>query len=377
MRPGAQNDASKRHATDGVIESQLHMVDTSERFQRFTFAPGHGSPFDPPPPPSLPVDEPEPEAHAPAVSPPLTNKKPAAIKVKRLHISQLTPERFEREHRSCGVPLIIEGALDAGAAHWRLQEFVGLFSPDATYQCRVHGGDSFATSPDMWRNRKSHARQVVWTTPGKFADTINSGIAAREDCYVQADIQGTAAGDRLAPDLARIGARCGLGLHQQYGAMANMWWGAPGHTEPLHMDVTDGTLCQLRGRKRIVLFPPSCWRDELFPFPASRSGMSWAFSQVRQSQPDLERFPRLASALQQRMELMLEEGEVLFIPACCAHEISGEPLLADGTPVEHVLSINRFWRTDPNLVRPHMPADALEGYEKSMAFEERRPFSYG
>jgi len=73
---------------------------------------------------------------------------------------------------------------------------------------------------------------------------------------MQADIQGTAAGGRLAPDLDRIGLECGLQLHQQYGAMVNMWWGAAGHTEPLHMDVTDGTLCQLRGRKRIYLFPP-------------------------------------------------------------------------------------------------------------------------
>ena len=70
-------------------------------------------------------------------------------------------------------------------------------------------------------------------------------------------------------------------------------------------------------------------------------------------------------------------SQVLFIPACCAHEITGEHTLADGTPVEHVLSINRFWRTDPNLVRPHMPPDALAGYEKSMAFDEKRPFSYG
>ena len=92
--------------------------------------------------------------------------------------------------------------------------------------------------------------------------------------------------------------------------MANMWWGAPGHTEPLHMDVTDGTLCQLRGRKSIVLFPPSCWKDELYPFPSSNTGMSWAFSTVRLAQPDFERFPRLADALQQKMELMLDEGEV-------------------------------------------------------------------
>ena len=301
---------------DGLWTIAKQMVDT-ERFQRFTFAPGHGSPFDPPPPPPPPIVEPLPQpAQAPAALPARKNKKPN--QVRRLHISKLTPELFEREHRSCGVPLIIEGALDSAAEHWRLQSFVNLFSPEATYQCRIHGGDAFATSPDMWRNKKSHARHVVWTSPGKFADTITSGIAAREDCYVQADIQGTQAGNKLAPDMDRIGQRCGLRLHQQYGAMANMWWGAPGHTEPLHMDVTDGTLCQLRGRKSIVLFPPSCWKDELYPFPSSNTGMSWAFSTVRLAQPDFERFPRLADALQQKMELMLDEGEVGIVLCCLA-----------------------------------------------------------
>lgn len=126
---------------------------------------------------------------------------------------------------------------------------------------------------------------------------------------MQADVQGTGAGAKLAPSLDRIGMHCGLKHHQQYGAMVNMWWGPPNHTEPLHMDVTDGTLCQLRGRKRIFLFPPGCWKD-LYPFPSNPKGMSWAFAQVRQSQPDFERFPRLADALPQRMELMLDEGEV-------------------------------------------------------------------
>ena len=134
------------------------------------------------------------------------------------------------------------------------------------------------------------------------------------------------------------------------------------------MDVTDGTLCQLRGRKKIFLFPPHCWKD-LYPFPNSQKGMSWAFSQVKQSQPDFDKFPRLAAALEHRIELTLNEGEVLFIPACCAHEITGEAKLADGSPAEHVLSMNRFWRTRAKLVRPHMPADSLAGYNSSGAFE--------
>jgi len=97
--------------------------------------------------------------------------------------------------------------------------------------------------------------------------------------------------------------------------------------------------------------------------------MSWAFAQVRQSQPDYARWPRLEGAMRQRIELVLDEGEVLFIPACCAHEISGEALLDDGTPAEHVLSMNRFWRTRSSLVRPHLAPEALTSYNASLAFE--------
>ena len=152
------------------------------RFVRFTFAPGQGSPFD------VPHADSQAEAAPPAALPPpraLPSAPTSSQTIRRLHISQLTPERFDREHRSCGVPLIIQGALQMGP-HWELQEFVSLFEAEAAYQVRIHGGDSFATTPDMWRNKKSHARHVVWTSPQKFADTIATGIAAR---YARCAIQ--------------------------------------------------------------------------------------------------------------------------------------------------------------------------------------------
>ena len=119
------------------------------------------------------------------------------------------------------------------------------------------------------------------------------------------------------------------------------------------MDVTDGMLFQLRGRKHVVLFPPSTWAD-LYPFPPSTSGMSWAFSQVSLAHPDFKLFPRLKGALEHRMELVLEPGEVLYIPACAAHEIAG------GHGTDHVLSVNRFWHTSPARVLPNLPDRATK-----------------
>jgi hypothetical protein len=173
------------------------------------------------------------------------------------------------------------------------------------------------------------------------------------------------------------------------------------------MDVTDGTLLQLHGYKRVILFPPSCWRH-LRPYPLDPAGVSWAFSRLSlqaalAAEPaTLE--PALREALAQRMEVILREGDVLFIPACAAHEISGlevpmcdhqgdvvagcgagcaapAPINGSGSchtdsrsetaipsqagardEPHHVLSVNRFWETDPARVIPHLPKDAQRAF---------------
>ena len=119
--------------------------------------------------------------------------------VARVSIEALTPALFRDHFLLRGVPCVIQGAIRSDVSQWRLGTFASsLESSGTTYACRIHGGDSFATTPQMWRGR-SHARHVVRTTPQKFAETITSGVGAREDCYVQADIQGTAAAASVGP----------------------------------------------------------------------------------------------------------------------------------------------------------------------------------
>ena len=286
--------------------------------------------------------------------------------VERIAASDLTPALFERRFRATSTPVVVTGLLPTDPSEpWRLSCFCELLDPAAAYSCRIHGGDGYAQQPGRWTG-KSHARHTVLSSARKFAEAITSGVAAREDCYVQHDISTSEAGQLLAPALAELGERAGLRLHAQHGALVNMWWGPPCHTEPLHMDCCDGTLLQLRGRKRVVLFPARCWAG-LRPFPVEAERQLWAFSRVSRAELAGDGGGAgLAAVLAQKMEVVLDEGEALYIPACCAHEISGERERAKGVLSDHVLSVNRFWATDAARVTPYLPDDARAEFLKSL-----------
>lgn len=56
--------------------------------------------------------------------------------------------------------------------------------------------------------------------------------------------------------------------------------------------------------------------------------------------PDFASFPKLKQALQHKQEVILNQGELLYIPAHWWHEVTA---LGD----EMVCSVNRFWRVYP------------------------------
>jgi len=283
------------------------MVETGNVFRRFTFVSGSSSSSSSSaayatdaalstPPPKIKVRRRR-GAASPKTVVSRTDVDATALAkptVERIAACDLTPALFERRFRATSTPVVVTGLLPSDPSEpWRLERFCELLDPAAAYSCRIHGGDGYAQQPGRWTG-KSHARHTVLSSARKFAEAITSGVAAREDCYVQHDISTSEAGRRLAPALAELGERTGLQLHAQHGALVNMWWGPPGHTEPLHMDCCDGTLLQLRGRKRVVLFPARCWAG-LRPFPVEAERQLWAFSRVGQPLLGDRRRPRDAA----------------------------------------------------------------------------------
>lgn len=94
---------------------------------------------------------------------------------------------------------------------------------------------------------------------------------------------------------------------------SRVWIGSEGTRSMLHSDLKDNLFCQVHGRKSVILMS---WRDSraAYPFPDNLVN-----SRVDLAHPDLDRFPRLASAT--FYQAVVEPGEILYIPRGWWHDI--------------------------------------------------------
>lgn len=72
------------------------------------------------------------------------------------------------------------------------------------------------------------------------------------------------------------------------------------------------------GTKRITLFPPSAL-PSMYPAPLHRKVGGVPRSMVKLLSPDIERYPNFQNALEQAQQVVLEPGDVLFIPPLWWH----------------------------------------------------------
>jgi hypothetical protein len=105
-------------------------------------------------------------------------------------------------------------------------------------------------------------------------------------------------------------------------------------TTHLHFDDIHNVFVQIRGRKRFILFPPSNYLS-FYP-PLRENGYSPAWSKVNPVNPDLELYPKFP--WQEKIEVILEAGEILYIPPLWWHHV---------TAVEENISLT-FWYP-PNI----------------------------
>jgi cupin-like protein len=101
--------------------------------------------------------------------------------------------------------------------------------------------------------------------------------------------------------------------------------GGPRHRSPLHYDLSGEVkaIVQVRGRKRVLLFPPS--QVGYLSFPCWFESSSAPFrvphvADVDVHRPDFARFPEFARA--RCVEAVLEPGDVLYWPSFWPHDVS-------------------------------------------------------
>lgn len=108
----------------------------------------------------------------------------------------------------------------------------------------------------------------------------------------------------------------------------NLWLGSRGCFSPLHFDMADNFLVQLRGRKLVMLFDK---RDHANLYPNTGQQLPHC-SQVDVRNPDLARYPLYADA--RPCVVLLEAGDALYIPKRWWHAVHS---------IDLALSVNYWW----------------------------------
>lgn len=129
---------------------------------------------------------------------------------------------------------------------------------------------------------------------------------------------------------------------------ANLWISHRGVFTQSHFDELENFNVALEGRKRFVLAPPGSW--EYYPRSLVRGfgdkSQAFDFDNV-----DPKRFPKLVAKLAERRELILEPGQMLYLPLGWWHQAESLD--------EMNINMN-FWLRDLKILRrPYVLGVAL------------------
>lgn len=266
----------------------------------------------------------------------MTNTPSAAKPIDRLTIAELSGEKFNREYRTPGKPLVITDLL-AETVDWDL-DFLSKQLDGRKFLVRDYGQGHSDVPRREWKKYCDH----IQMTMREFAAHIRDGSAQNRNLYLaQNPIGDSEAVKTIANEMRFLTETLGFEPIIPTASL-NLWLGAVGHIEPLHFDPGDGTMIMMHGKKRVVLYPPK-QSQNLYPFGFYDVLPFWV-SQVNSLEPDFQTYPNFARAAQDRYEVVLSPGQALYIPTHWWHEVIA---VGEG----YVCSCNHFWKVKPGWRR--------------------------
>ena len=222
--------------------------------------------------------------------------------VERRH--KLTRQEFLRDYYSANRPVIIQGAMDNWAA-------MNKWSPawlKQNFGERVVEVQANRNSDRMYEiNMDNHKKQMLF---GDYVDMITNNESTN-DFYMTA--YNTSKNSEALKELWNDIDMLPEYLDAQSDRKGFFWFGPAGTITPLHHDLTNNFMAQVCGRKLIKLVT-ACQMPYVY-------NHYHCYSEIDMDNIDYARYPLFQKA--NVMELILEPGEILFLPIGCWHYVRG------------------------------------------------------
>jgi hypothetical protein len=256
-----------------------------------------------------------------------------------------SPEEFERRYRVPGRPVVVSGVVDKWPA-------ASLWSPEFLLS-RV--GQNLVPVSFM-------------ATTGDYAGAVRKKVPLSD--YIEAlSRDGEESGKvylgevslaKFFPQLLEHVERPGFVRHED-PLNAVLYFGKRQFSQLHYHPLGSATLCQVYGRKRVWLYPPEQTRYLYkYPWYSPNNNMSLTTSPA----PDPARFPHFSRA--KGIELVVEAGQLLFIPIYWWHAIQNEEM--------NIAAVFFWYRSTRSrwLPPPGMRADYFLEIDRKVVARARR-----
>jgi hypothetical protein len=221
------------------------------------------------------------------------------------HVHKPSRQEFLDRFYSQNRPVVIEGAMDDWPA---LTRWTPAYFKQRLGDRIVEVQANRNADPDYEMNSVKHKKDMRF---GDYVDVIET-IGSTNDYYITANNDGKNKENLkelwedivLFPEYLRDDDPKGRGF---------FWYGPQGTVTPIHHDLTNNFMAQVRGRKLVRLIPPY----ELADLYNHRH----CFSRVDLDRVDYEKYPQFRNV--KVIDVTLRPGDLFFLPVGWWHYVRG------------------------------------------------------